>query len=124
MRDETMGYVRVKGRVANSMDRSKCENVEFLADTGSIYTMIPESILKKLEIKRTGIRRFKVASGETREYPIGEAFIEIEGLGATSIVVFGPEEATPLLGVTSLELLGLQVDPLTGKLKPLELLLL
>ena len=50
--------------------------------------------------------------------------LRFEGLGATSMVVFGLEEATALLGVTSLEFLGLQVDPLTGKLKPLELLLL
>jgi len=119
-----MGYVRVEGRVANTKDRSKSEVVEFLADTGSIYTMIPESTLKKLDIEKTGARRFKIASGEIREYPVGEAYIEIEGLGATSVVIFGPEETTSLLGVTSLELLGLQVDPLTGTLKPLELLLL
>jgi len=119
-----MDYVRVRGRVANARDRSKYEDVEFVADTGSIYTMIPEPTLRKLMIERTGLRRFRVASGEIREYPIGEAFIEIEGLGVMSIVVFGPEEASSLLGVTSLELLGLQVDPLTGKLKPLELLLL
>ena len=102
-----MDYVRVRGRGANARDRSKYEDVEFLANTGSIYTMIPESTLKKLEIERTGLRRFRVASGEIREYSVGEAFIEIEGLGATSIVVFGPEEATALLGVTSLEPLGL-----------------
>lgn len=119
-----MGYVRVKGRVANAKDRSKSENVEFLADTWSIYTMISEPTLKKLNIEKTGVRRFKVASGEIREYPVGEAYIEIEGLGATSLVVFEPEEATFLLGVTSLELLGPQVDPLAGRLKPLELLLL
>lgn len=119
-----MGYVRVKGRVANARDRSKSENVEFLAETGSIYTMIPESTLRKLDVEKTGVRRFKIASGEVREYPVGEAYVEIEDLGATSVVVFGPEQVTSLLGVTSLELLGLQVDPLTGRLNPLELLLL
>jgi len=119
-----MGYVRVKGLVANAKDHSRSEDIEFLADTGSIYTMIPESTLKRLDIEKTGARRFKLASGEVREYPVGEAYIEIESLGATSLVIFGPEELTPLLGVTSLELLGLQVDSLTGKLKPLELLLL
>ncbi len=121
---EMMGQVRVKGRVSNPGDRSKCENFEFLADTGSIYTMIPERTLNKLESQKLGLRRFKIASGEIREYPVGEAFIEIEGLGATSIVISGADEATPLLVVTSLKLQGLEVDPLTGKLKPLELLLL
>jgi predicted aspartyl protease len=39
-------------------------------------------------------------------------------------VVFGGPEMTPLMGVTTLELLGLQVDPVGGELKPLELYLL
>jgi len=34
------------------------------------------------------------------------------------------ENAMPLLGVTTLELLGLQVDPVSGELKPLELFML
>jgi len=56
--------------------------------------------------------------------PRGEACIEIAGEGATSIIAFLPKGSTPLLGVTTLELLGLQVDSTTGELKPLELLLL
>lgn len=121
---KTVRYVRVRGRVANPRERSRSETVEFLADAGSIYTMIPESILNRLGIQKTAVRRFKIASGEIKEYPVGEAYVEIEGQGATSLVVFGPVEATTLLGVTTLELLGLQVDPITGTLKPLELLLL
>jgi len=39
-------------------------------------------------------------------------------------VVIGPEDTVPLLGVTTLELLGYQMDPVTGRLKPLELMLL
>ncbi len=69
-------------------------------------------------------RKFKKASGEVVEYPVSEAYIVIEDKGVTSLVVIGPNELPPLLGVTTLELLGLQVDPVTGKLKPLELMLL
>ncbi len=38
-----------------------------------------------------------------------------------TLVVFGDEY---LLGVVTLEELGLQVDPITGELKPLELFLM
>lgn len=110
--------------VANPLDKDRRRDVELLADTGAIYTMLPGSVLRSLGIEKTGRRRFKLASGEVKEYPTGEAYIEIEGTGATSIAIFGDEEATPLLGVTTLELLGLQVDPVTGELKPMELLLL
>ena len=37
---------------------------------------------------------------------------------------FGEENDTQVLGVTALEELGMQVDPTTGELKPMELLLL
>ncbi|MBS7629139.1 hypothetical protein KEJ23_04095 [Candidatus Bathyarchaeota archaeon] len=39
-------------------------------------------------------------------------------------VIFGEKEDTPLLGVTTLEELGLEVDPVTKQLKPAALLLL
>lgn len=39
-------------------------------------------------------------------------------------VVFGEENDTQVLGVTALEELGMQIDPITGELKPMELLLL
>ena len=117
-------YVRVRGVIANPFKRSLRLEVEFIADAGAIYTMIPEAIARKLDLSATGKRRFKLADGRIVEYPVSEAFIVIEERGATSLVVIGPEKASPLLGVTTLELLGLQVDPVTGKLKPLELMIL
>ncbi|HID90788.1 TPA: Retroviral aspartyl protease [Candidatus Bathyarchaeota archaeon] len=119
-----MGYVRVKAVLANPYDRSKRVELSLLADTGAIYTAIPEPILVDLGVSVTGRRRFKLASGEVEEYPVGEAYVEVEGEGVTSLVAFLPKGSTPLLGVTTLELLGLEVDPTTGKLKPMELLLL
>ena len=50
--------------------------------------------------------------------------VEIKGHGAYSIVVFGEVSDVEVLGVTMLEELGLQVDTVTGELKPLELPLL
>ena len=83
-----MGYVKVKAKVSNPIDRSKSMMIELLTDTGAIYTAIPEDVLKKLDITPHGKRRFKIASGEMMELPVGEAYIEIKGEGATSIVVF------------------------------------
>ena len=118
-----MGYVKVKAKVSN-VERERSKETELIADTGAIYTAIPEDILMDLGIVARGTRRFKTASGELKELPVGEAYIEIAGEGVTSIVAFLPRGATPLLGVTTLELLGLQVDPITGELKPMELFLL
>jgi len=119
-----MGYVKVGAKIYNPADRSKPIYLDLLANTGAIYTAIPASLLEKINIKPTATRRFKLSNGKVERYQTGEAYIEVAGEGATSIIAFLPEGSTPLLGVTTLELLGLQVDPTTGELKPLELLLL
>ncbi len=118
-----MGYVVVKAKISN-VERTKSKEIELIADTGAIYTAIPEDVLSELGIPPKGKRKFKIASGEIKEFKIGEAYIEIAGEGVTTVIAFLPKDSKPLLGVTTLELLGLQVDPITGKLKPMELLLL
>jgi predicted aspartyl protease len=47
-------------------------------------------------------------------------YIRVKGRGVTSLVVIGSNNIHPILGVTTLELLGFHVDPVTGELKPLE----
>jgi len=121
--ERLLGYVRVKTVIANLADKSKRIHVDCLVDTGAIYTLIPRDLLEKVGTRTTGARRFKLANGKVEEYPVGEAYVEVQGIGATSLLVFGPEKSQPLLGVTTLELLGLQVDPVSGQLKPLELYL-
>jgi len=115
-----MKYVHVKGVIANPFKRDLRVEVEFVADTGAIYTMIPRHIAEKLDLKVIDKRKFKIAGGEVVEYPVSEAYIVVEGRGVTSLVVIVSEKTPPLLGVTTLELLGFQVDPITGRLKPLE----
>jgi clan AA aspartic protease len=119
-----MGYVRVRGVVANPLEHGLRVELEFVVDTGAIYTVIPRSVAERLRLKELSKRRFKIASGEVVECSVSEAYVEIGGEGITSLVAIGDERTPVLLGVTTLELLGLQVDPVNGKLKPLELLLL
>lgn len=46
-----MGYVRVRGIIANPINRNLKDELEFIADTGAIYTVIPKSIANKLQLK-------------------------------------------------------------------------
>jgi len=119
-----VGYVRVRGTVANPSDHSLRVELEFIVDTGAIYTVIPKSVAHKLRLKETGRRKFKIANGDIVEYPVSEAYIIINGEGVTSVVAIADEKTPLLLGVTTLELMGLRVDPVTGKLTPLELMIL
>jgi len=119
-----MGYVKVKVKVRNIQKPKKEAELELLADKGAIYTIIHRKQLQNLDIKPRGKRRFKTADGRIIEREVGLAEVEIQGQSTHSIIVFGEPEDTQVLGVTTLEELGLQVDPVTGELKPLELLLL
>ncbi len=46
-----MGYIKVKATVANPFNRDVKLDVEFVADTGVIYTMIPKSIAEELKLE-------------------------------------------------------------------------
>jgi predicted aspartyl protease len=52
------------------------------------------------------------------EYEVGEARLRIDGRERTALVVFGPDDATPLLGATTLELFNVTVDPVRRLLEP------
>jgi clan AA aspartic protease len=119
-----MGYVRVRGFIANPLDRDLKAELEFIVDTGAIYTVIPKSIAERLRLKELGRRKFKTADRSVVEFPVSEAYITINGEGVTSLVAIADERTPILLGVTTLELLGLQVDPVSGKLVPRELMIL
>ena len=119
-----MGYVRVKVKVRNPQRRGHEADVELLADTGAIYSFIPSNVLESIKIERRSVRKMRVADGRVIERHLGIAEIEVKGETAHSNVIFGEDEDASVLGVTALEELGLQVDPLTGELKPMELLLL
>ncbi|MBS7611059.1 Retroviral aspartyl protease [Candidatus Bathyarchaeota archaeon] len=118
-----MGFVRVKAKVWNVENLENSMEVTLLADTGAIYTVLPESLLKSLGVKSIGRRRFRLANNQILEKEIGIIGIEVNGLKTHTIAVFGDENVY-LLGVVTLEELGLEVDPVKGGLKPLELLLM
>jgi clan AA aspartic protease len=98
-------------------------DLEFLVDTGAIYSAMPTSALEALGIARLGRHEFTLADGTHQAYDVGEAFFELDTRGGTSRVVFAPDGVTPLLGAVTLESLGLMVNPVTRELLPMRLFL-
>jgi len=119
-----LGYVKVRVKVRNPHEREREREVELIADTGAIYSIVPGKVLEDLKIERRTLRSMKLADGRIIQRHLGIVEVEVKGEVAHSTVVFGQEDDAAVLGVTALEELGLQVDPLTGELKPMELLLL
>ena len=98
--------------------RERYVTVDALVDTGATYTSLPASVLDDLGIEREQVRRFRLADSRVVEYPMGETRLRVEGRELTAPVIFAPENATPLVGMTTLEILGLGVDPIEEKLVP------
>ena len=118
-----MGIVHVDIVISNPADPDRGEHLELLVDTGATLSVVPGRVLERLSISRIGRRDFRgfggVISRET-----GIVSKTYDGATAGVTVVFGEQDNPPILGVTALESLGFQVDPVSGELKPSEMLLL
>ena len=119
-----MGFVTTKALVSATENGKRAAELEFLVDTGAIYSLVPADQLKRLGIKPTEKRKFRQASGRAIVRQVGEARFRIGKSKGVSPVIFGRKRDQPLLGVVTLEVLGLEVDPISETLKPATLLLL
>ena len=89
-----------------------------LVDTGAIYTLIPQDMLARLDVEQREIRQFALADESIVEYGLGYATLRFEEREVIAPIVFAPEGTMPLLGVTTLEIAGLGVDPVNERLIP------
>jgi predicted aspartyl protease len=119
-----MGTFKVKASIWRVDNPSRRVGVELIVDTGATYTMIPQSLLEELGVKKIRVIRLRLANNTVVERPLGEIGIEVEGYSvSTTPVIFGYEEIY-LLGSVTMEQLGLAPDPVEKRLKPVEALLL
>ena len=105
-----MGVFKVPIEIGD-FQASRFETVEALVDTGATYTMMPRSVLVGLGIAPGWSRTFALADGREREFDMAETRARLGGMTVTTIVLFGEENVTPLLGAYTLEGFGLAVDP-------------
>ena len=97
--------------------------VEFLVDSGAIYSVVPAKVLRKLKIKPLDEQEFRLANGDRIVRKKGVAVFRYgERIGGAD-VIFGEEGDSALLGAFTLEALGLALDPLRRELKPLPMIL-
>jgi len=92
---------------------------DFLVDTGAIDSLVPRQHLEAIGVQAQGRRSYSLADGSETEMEVGVAQLEFLGDFVGSTIVFGPEDSEPLLGVTALESLGIEVDPTNQQLRRL-----
>ena len=97
--------------------------LDALVDTGAAYSVIPAKLLRRLGVKAFARRRFKLADGRVIDSGVGWATVRVKGEAIPTLVIFGANDAEPLLGAYTLEGLALGVDSLHGNLVPVALYL-
>ncbi|MFQ5454876.1 MAG: clan AA aspartic protease [Nitrospirota bacterium] len=114
-----MGITQVTVAVSNLADPEQRWEGLFLVDTGSVDCMVPGNRLREIGIVPVGRRTYELADGTELAMDVGVAQIEFMGEFVGVTVIFGKNNIEPILGVTALESVGIEVDPQNQRLKRL-----
>ena|SRR3989440_5433173 len=114
-----MGVTHVTVRLSKLAETNGAYEADFLVDTGATDSLAPGAELRKIGIQPVGKTVYELASGPVEEYEFGLAEINFMGEVTAGRIIFGPDNAEPLLGVTALESVGITIDPASRTLKRL-----
>ena len=118
-----MGIISAILKVREHRKSEKFAEVNFLVDSGAIYSLVPGKILDSLDIEPYREMSFSLADGTTLKRKVCSAYFDYGGEGGPAPVVYGEEGDEPLLGATTLESLGLILNPFTRTLHPMRMLM-
>ena len=118
-----MGITKAILRVREHRKSKKFADVEFLVDSGAVYSLVPGKILDQLDIEPYKEMSFALADGTSIKRKVSSAYFEFEGEGGPAPVIYGEEGDEPLLGATTLESIGLVLNPFSRTLHPMRMLL-
>lgn len=114
-----MGLTHVTVRLRNLSAQKGDYEADFLVDTGATDSLAPGAELRKIGLQPVGKTVYELANGAVEEYEYGLAEISFMGEITAGRIIFGPNNAEPLLGVTALESVGITIDPANRTLKRL-----
>ena len=118
-RDEAVGATYLTVSIRNPSEPNRVWEGEFLVDTGAVDTLVPRQHLESIGIVPKKRRTYGLADGQELIMDIAGADIEFMGESTYGTVIFGAENVEPLLGVTALESVGVEVDPHNATLNKL-----
>jgi clan AA aspartic protease len=114
-----MGITVLTIEVANPAALERRAEVEFLVDSGAVYSFVPRTVLERIGIEPHSRERFRLADGSAIERDRGDAVFVYGARRGAAPVIFGEPGDAALLGAVTLESLGLVLDAIRRDLKPL-----
>ncbi len=118
-----MGITTISATISSLNKPTTKLRGKFMVDTGAAYTVVPHHWAEKLNLRPVKTQEFSLADGTSVTRKLGHAFVEINGDKVPSMVVIGEPGDSALIGVLTLEGMGLMVDPFKRKLRPMRLML-
>jgi len=118
-----MGFNVLDIEVGNPANPEVTEKIEFLIDSGAIYSVVPTPVLERPGIHPISTQEFRLDDGTKIVRKKGIALFKYGDKIGGADVIFGEEGDSVLLGAFTLEALGLALDPLKRELKPLPMIL-
>ncbi len=79
--------------------------------------MVPGNALRSIGLAPKGRRTYELADGREETVDITTADVEFMGEIVGATVGLGPDGVEPLLGLTALESVGIEIDPVSQRLK-------
>lgn len=115
-----MEITHIEGTVTGPLGRRR---LSFLVDSGAQYSLLPDGVWQALGIVPKRNVTFTMADGTRIERQVSECHLELaDGEGHTPVIL-GERGDEALLGVVTLENLGLVFHPFTRTLHPMRMLL-
>jgi clan AA aspartic protease len=114
-----MGATHVTVTIRNPAEPDRTWEGLFLVDTGATDSLVPRPHLEAIGLEPRGKRIYELADGSELRLDITVAEIEFMGEIVGGTIIYGEPDVEPLLGVTALESVGIEIDPLNQRLKRL-----
>lgn len=116
-----MGITYVEGVVRGPSELEA--PVRFLVDSGATYTLLPHDTWRAIGLTPKRTLTFSLADGTPVERRVSECHLALEHGEAHTPVVLGEPGDEALLGIVTLEILGLVLNPFSRTLHPMRMLL-
>ena len=114
-----MGATHVTVTIRNPAEPDRTWEGLFFVDTGATDSLVPRPHLEAIGLQPRGKRIYELADGSELRLDITVAEIEFMGEIVGGTIIYGARDVEPLLGVTALESVGIEIDPLNQRLKRL-----
>ncbi|MGD1101064.1 MAG: retroviral-like aspartic protease family protein [Terriglobia bacterium] len=116
-----MGLIHIEGTVTGP--KGKQASLKFLVDSGATYTLLPQKVWRAIELKPMDSVKCVLADGTEVERKVSECQIALPQGRRHTPVMLGEKDDEALLGMVTLEILGLILNPYTRKLQPMRMML-